>query len=320
VWWNIVARLWQSLIVVAIVTTISFFVIRLAPGDPFSYDSIKITPAVREQLRAERGYDKPLPVQFVRYVTGLAHGEFGYSVTRQRGVGDLLADALPRTLLLAGTSLVLSIVLGVVIGVLQAVHRGEWFDRASSAVLLFLFSLPDFWAALMIMLMFSLWWHVLPAGGIVDATMHDYLPPWRAFVDRLRHLVLPVTSLTLLSLAGITRFQRAAMLEVLPSDFIRTARAKGVPERAIIWRHAFRTAITPIIVLLGLTLAPFLGGVVFVEKVFAWPGLGSLAADSIASHDYDVVTATVIVGAVLVVIGNLISDLLHMAVDPRVRE
>jgi len=317
---RLAARLGQSLIVVAIVTTISFFVIRLAPGDPFAYDSIKITPAIREQLRAEYGFDKPLPVQFVRYVTHVAHGEFGYSIARQQAVGDVLAEAVPRTLLLAGTSLVLSIVIGVVIGVLQAVHRGEWFDRASSAVLLFLFSLPDFWAALMIMLLFSLWWHVLPAGGIVDPTMHDYMSLWRAFLDRLQHLVLPVTSLTLLSLAGITRFQRAAMLEVLPSDFIRTARAKGVPERAIVWRHAFRTAITPIIVLLGLSLAPFLGGIVFVEKVFAWPGLGSLTADSIASHDYDVVTATVIVGAVLVVIGNLISDLLHMAFDPRVRE
>lgn len=319
-WGKLLARLWQSLIVVAIVTTISFFVMRLAPGDPFSYDSIKITPAIRAQLRAERGYDKPLPVQFVRYLTGVARGNFGYSVARQRGVDELLADAVPRTLLLAGTSLVLSFVLGMVIGVLQAVHRGQWFDRASSAVLVFLFSLPDFWAALMIMLMFSLWWHILPAGGIVDPTMHDYLPPWRAFLDRLRHLVLPVASLTLLSLAGITRFQRAAMLEVLPSDFVRTARAKGVPERSIVWRHAFRTAITPITVLLGLTLAPFLGGVVFIEKIFAWPGLGSLAADSIASHDYDVVTATAIVGAILVVVGNLISDVLHMAADPRVRE
>lgn len=319
-WRKVVARLWHSLIVVAIVTTISFFVIRLAPGDPFSYENTKITPAVRAHLRAVYGWDKPLPVQFVRYLASVAHGELGWSVAKQQPVADVLAQAAPRTLLLAGSALVLSFAIGIVIGVLQAVRPGEWFDRVSSAVLLFLYSLPDFWAALMIMLAFSLWWRILPAGGIVEPVMHDYMSAGEAFLDRIQHLILPVTSLTLLTLASITRFQRAAMLEVLPSDYIRTARAKGVSERAIVWRHALRTALTPVITLLGLMLAPFLGGAVFVEVIFAWPGIGTLAAESIGTHDYDVVTATVIVGAILVVIGNLIADLLHMAVDPRVRE
>jgi peptide/nickel transport system permease protein len=142
---------------------------------------------------------------------------------------------------------------------------------------------------------------------------------WQAVGDRLMHLVLPVASLTLLTMAGIARYQRSAMLEVLPAEYIRTARAKGLPERDVIWRHALRTAITPMIVLLGLALPAFLGGAVFVEKVFAWPGMGLLATEAVAARDYDLVCATVVVGSIMVVIGNLIADLLHMAVDPRVR-
>jgi len=172
----------------------------------------------------------------------------------------------------------------------------------------------------MIMLIFAFWWPILPAGGIVHPVLHDYMTPWAAFIDRLQHLVLPVASLTILTMAGVARYQRAAMLEVLPSDYVRTARAKGLTERAVVWRHALRTAFTPMVTLLGLMLPAFLGGTLFIETVFAWPGMGSLAAGAIEGRDYDVVTATVIVGGVLVVIGNLLADLLHMAIDPRIRE
>ncbi|HEX8946381.1 MAG TPA: ABC transporter permease [Gemmatimonadaceae bacterium] len=316
----LVARLSQSLIVVFIVTTISFFVIRSAPGDPFSYENENVTPAIRAQWRAQFGYDRPLPEQFVRYIASAAHGRFGYSFPLHEPVSAALAQAVPRTLLLTGLSLGLSFVLGLMIGVVQAVRRGGWFDRISSSVLLFLYSLPDFWGALMALLIFAYWWPILPAGGIVQPVLHDYMGPWAAFVDRLQHLVLPVVSLTLLTMAGISRYQRAAMLDVLPSDFIRTARAKGLPEREIIWRHALRTALTPMVTMLGLLLPALLGGALFIEKVFAWPGMGMLAANAISARDYDVVTATVIVGSVLVVIGNVLADLLHVAVDPRIRE
>jgi len=310
----------QSLIVVLIVTTISFFVIRSAPGDPFSYESSLITPAVRDRWRAQFGYDRPLPEQFIRYVASAAHGQFGYSFHMHEAVSDALAQAVPRTLLLAGVSLGLSFVLGLAIGVVQAVRRDSWFDRASSGVLLFFYSLPDFWGALMALLVFAYWWPILPAGNIVDPVLHDYMGAWGAFVDRARHLVLPAASLTLLTMAGISRFQRAAMLDVLPSDFIRTARAGGVPARRIIWRHALRTALTPMITMLGLLLPALLGGALFIEKVFAWPGMGLLAANAINARDYDLVTATVVVGSVMVVIGSLLADLLHYAVDPRIRE
>jgi peptide/nickel transport system permease protein len=317
---RLAARLLQSLIVVVIVTTISFFVIRAAPGDPFSYDSPTITPAIREHWRAQFGYNQPLTTQFARYVASVVHGQLGYSFQMHEPVTQALATAVPRTLLLAGISLALSFIFGVMVGVVQATHRDGWFDRASSGILLFFYSLPDFWGALMILLLFAYWWPILPAGNIVDPVLHDYMGPWDAFADRARHLVLPVLSFTLMTMAGITRYQRAAMIETLPMDFVRTARAKGVSERRIIWHHALRTALTPMVALLGLMLPALLGGALFVEKVFGWPGMGLLAANAISARDYDLVTATVIVGSVMVVIGNLAADLLHMALDPRVRE
>lgn len=315
----VLKRLAQSLIVVAIVTTISFFMIRLAAGDPFGYSSPLITEAVRAHWRHQFGYDRPLLEQYVRYIASVAQGQLGYSFTLHQSVADALKAALPRTLLLTGTALTLSFVLGVIVGVAQAARRGGWFDRVSSATLLFFYSLPDFWGALMILLLFAYWIPILPAGNIVDPVMHDFLPPLQAFWDRIRHMVLPVGSLTILTTASIARYQRTAMLEVLPSDYIRTARAKGVSERRIVWRHAFRNALTPMVTLAGLFLPALLGGAVFVEKIFAWPGMGLAATNAIAGRDYDLVTAIVIVGSLLVVIGNLLADLLHAAIDPRVR-
>lgn len=315
---HLAARLAQSIVVVFIATTICFVAIRLAPGDPFSYDSTTIPPAVREFWRHERGFDRPMAEQYVRYIAGIPRGDFGYSYTRRRPVLELFAEAVPRTLLLTGLALSLSFVLGGVAGVMQASRRGGWFDRISSGTLLFFYSIPDFWAAMILLLMFASWWRIFPAGGVVNP-LHDYMPPGQALSDRLSHLVLPVASLTLITMAGIARYQRAAMLEVLPSDFIRTARAKGLPERQIIWRHALRSALTPMVVLFGLVLPAFLGGALFVEAVFSWQGIGSLAAEAISTRDYDVVSATVIVGSVMVVVGNLIADALQMALDPRVR-
>lgn len=317
---RILIRLLQSLIVVAIVTTISFFVIRLAPGDPFSYERLGITPEIREHWRHQFGYDQPLLTQYVRYVASIFHGQLGYSVGLRQTVASAFAAALPRTLALTGLALILSFAFGITIGVLQASKANGWFDRAASIVLMVFYSLPDFWGALMILLLLAYWVPIFPAGGMVDPVMHDFMGAGAALADRLKHLVLPVASLTILSMAGVARYQRSALLEVLPSDYIRTARAKGVSERAVLWRHALRTALTPMVTLAGLYIPWLLGGALFVEKIFSWPGMGMLAADAIAGRDYDVVTATVIVGALLVVTGNLLADLLQMAVDPRVRE
>jgi peptide/nickel transport system permease protein len=312
-------RLAQSLLVVLCVTTLSFWIVRLAPGEPFSYDSSLVTPAIRAHRRAQYGYDRPVGEQFVRYVASVAHGQFGYAWSLREPVSQALLQAIPRTLLLVGTSLAASLLLGIAVGVFQARHPGGFLDRVISAVLVFFFSLPDFWLAIMMLLAFSYWIPILPAGGYVEPVLHDYMNGWSAALDVARHLVLPALTLTLLTAAGIARYQRAAMLEVLPLEFVRTARAKGASERRVVWRHALRTSLTPIITMLGLMFPLLLGGALFVERVFAWPGMGLLAADAIATRDYDLITATVIVGAAMVAIGNLCADLLHAALDPRVR-
>jgi peptide/nickel transport system permease protein len=316
---QLVARLGQSLIVVVLVATISFFVIRIAPGDPFSFLGEDIPFAVRDHWRKVFGFDQPLMEQFRRYVFAVLHGEFGYSVSRKADVADVIAEVLPRTVLLVGLALLLSFAIGMAVGVLQATRRGTWFDRLTTNVLVFFYSLPDFWAALMILFLFAHRWRLFPTAGMTDL-FYDDLSPWDQFVDRLKHLVLPLLAFTLVTVASVARYQRAAMLEILPSDYVRTARAKGVSERGVVWRHALRTALTPMVTIFGLMLPAYLGGAVFIEKVFGWPGLGSLAADAITKRDYFLVTAAVIVGSILVVIGNLIADLLQMALDPRVRE
>ena len=317
---QLVARLWQSLIVVFIVTTISFFVIRSAPGDPFSFDSPKLGQAARDRLRHDFGYDRPLAEQYIRYLGNVARGDLGHSSSQGTTVAQALAKTIPNTLLLVGVALTLSVGLGMIVGVIQATQRGGWFDRVSSPVFLVFYSLPDFWGAMLMALVFGYWSHMLPTGYMGDPLMHDYYPFWQRLGDTTVHLILPAMTMTLITIAGIARYQRVAMLEVLPSDFIRTARAKGLTEREIIWRHALRNALAPMITTLGLLFPVLLGGALFVEKVFSWPGMGALTAGAIESRDYNLVTASVIVGSVMVVIGNLLADLLHAAVDPRLRE
>ena len=314
------ARLAQSLIVVLLVTTISFFLIRLAPGDPFSFvGDFTMSASARDQLRAQFGYDRPVIEQFVLFLGNVARGRLGYSHSMHRYVGDVIADVLPRTLLLMSVALVLSFAIGITVGVLQAVRRGTWLDRSLSGVLMLFYSIPDFWLALMALLAFAYWLPIFPAGGMIDQIMHDYMSLGGRLRDVAAHLVLPALTLALLAAAGIARYQRAALLDVLPQDFVRTARAKGLGERAIVWKHALRNALLPIITLIGLSLPALVGGTFFVEKVFSWPGMGYVAANAIASRDYDLVTGSVIVGGIMVTLGSLLADLLYAAADPRLR-
>lgn len=314
------ARLLQSLIVVLLVTTICFFLIRLAPGDPFSFaGDLSMSPMVRQRLRAQFGYDRPLIEQFARFVGNAVRFRLGYSLSMHGYVGSVILDVLPRTLLLMGVALVLSFGIGIAVGVLQAWRRNSWVDRVLSSVLLVFYSIPDFWLALIVLLVFAYWLPIFPAGGMVDLIMHDYMPLGARILDVLHHLVLPAFTLTLLSAAGIARYQRSALLEVLPLDFVRTARAKGLRERTVVFRHALRNALLPIITLVGLMLPSLIGGAFFVEKVFSWPGMGYVAANAIAARDYDLVTGTVIVGGIMVTLGSIVADLLYAFADPRLR-
>jgi peptide/nickel transport system permease protein len=311
-------RLLQSLVVVLLVAAASFFLAHLAPGGPFALEDPRVSEAVREHWRAQFGLDRPLPEQFGRYLLGLVRGDLGYSFSRRAPVGETLANAIPRTLLLMGVALALSIGVGVALGVYQAVRRGRSVERVLNGASLFFYSLPDFWLALVMVLVFSYWLPIFPASGIVDATIHEYLGFWGRVWDRVRHLVLPVTTLALLTTAAVARYQRAAMLEIVELDFVRTARAKGLPERSVVGRHALRNALLPVITLIGLALPALVGGAVFVETVFSWPGMGLLAADAIASRDYPLITATVAVGGVMVTLGSLLADVLYAIADPRV--
>lgn len=315
-------RITQGLIVVALVATIVFFLIHAAPGDPFSasMDNPSISEAVRSDWRRSYGLDQPLGEQYVRYVTNVFRGDLGFSFSRQRPVSAALADAMPNTLLLMGTGLVGAFAIGIATALVQVRRRGKWADRLLHGLSLTFFSVPDFWLALLVLVSLAYWIPVFPIGGAVDPVMHDSMSSGGRIADRLQHLVLPAVTLMLLYFPLIARHQKAALLDVMPAEYITTARAKGVPERSVINRHALRNAVLPVITILGIAFPALLTGAVFVEKVFAWPGMGLLIVNSIQSRDYPLLTASVIFGSVFVVVGSIISDLLYRAFDPRLRD
>jgi peptide/nickel transport system permease protein len=315
----VAVRLLHAVVVLLLVTTIAFFLIHLAPGDPFSSDSPLVTAEIRARLREQFGYDRPLVEQYVRYVRNVAQGNLGFSHSLQAPVAQVLARALPNTLQLMGGALVLGFALGIWLGVFEVRHSRSRTARAANGASLLVYSLPDFWLALMLLLTFAYWLPVFPAGGMVDVVLHDYMSPGQAAWDRLRHLILPLSTLTLIVGAIIARYQRAALFEVLPSDFVRTARAKGVQDRAVIGRHALRNSLLPMITLAGLSFPLLLGGAVFVERVFSWPGMGLIVTNAIAMRDYPLLMASVIVGGAMVVVGNFLADIGYGLADPRVR-
>ena len=312
-------RVGAALLTVLAVVTLVFFAIHLAPGTPFLPSGDRpLDPAVEAGLRARFGLDRPLGAQYVSYLGALARGDLGESFSQQRPVGEALAQALPNTLALAGSALAVDFVLGTLLGVLMGARAGRRSDRWLGAVTLVVYALPTFWLGLLLLLAFGQWLHWLPVGGVTDPVLYGALGFGGRMADRLRHLLLPALSLGLVGAAGTARFQRAAMLDALGQGFVRTARAGGLSERRVLG-HALRNALLPSITLLGLALPFLLTGSVVVETVFAWPGMGKLAADAIASRDYPVVLAATLVAAVLVVSGSLLADLLYAAADPRIR-
>lgn len=315
-------RLLQGAATVWLVATLTFVLIHLAPGDPFAADPGRsgISEALVAQRRAHHGFDRPLPVQYARWLWNVARGDLGQSLSLNVPVRRAILDALPNTLLLVGVALAGIFVVGILLGALQAARRGTWWDRATGAVSLFFYSVPDFWLALMAMLVVAQWLRLLPIGGVTSADVYPYLGFWEKVVDRVRHLLLPAGTLVLLGAGGVARFQRAALLDVANEDWLRTARAKGLLERDVLLRHALRNALLPVITVFGLSLPALVGGATYIEYVFAWPGMGRLAVEAVARRDYDLVTACALLGGVLVVVGSLLADVLHALADPRLRE
>ena len=317
----VAGRLLQAAIVILLVTTVTFVLVHFAPGDPFAVALQRpgVTESVRQHWREEFGLDRPVAEQYLRWLGSAARGELGYSFSYRRPVRDVIADALPRTLLLIGLALALSFAIGIVAAVLQSERPGGARDRWLGRVLLVLFSVPDFWLALLVLMVFAYRLPLLPPRGMVDPVLHDYMSPAGRLFDRLRHLVLPVSTLALLSTAAIARYQRSALLEVMPSDWMRTALAKGLSWRRAVRRHALRNALLPSITLAGLYLPVLAAGSLFIEKVFSWPGMGLITANAIGARDYPLVTSGVLVTSVAVAIGSLLADLAAAIADPRIR-
>ena len=313
-------RLTAALAIVFAVVSFSFVAIHLAPGTPFLPEEGRaINPAAVARLRDEFGLDRSLPEQYVRYLGALARGRLGESFSQRRPVAEAIETAVPNTAVLAGAALLIDFLLGIAIGVFQAARTRRRSDVALTNATLFLYSLPIFWLGLVLLLVFGQWLHWFPVGAVTDPVLYPSLPLGGKLLHRLHHLALPALTLGLVGAAGTARFQRAALLEALGQDYVRTARAKGLRESAVLVRHALRDALLPVITLLGLALPFLLTGAVLVETVFAWPGLGKLAADAIAARDYPLVLATTLLASGAVVMGSLLADLFVVLADPRVR-
>jgi peptide/nickel transport system permease protein len=306
------------------ILTIIFFVVHLAPGDPTArFFNPNVSPDVIEQMRRNLGLDQPLHIQYWKWLTSFLSGDFGYSFGQMRPIGEILPEVLWNTLQLTLVSLVVIFAVGMLIGIVQAVRQYSLADNVLTFLALFFYSMPSFWFALMLILIFSRgadagWMFDWPASGMTSID-YDYLSVGGKARDRLAHLMLPAIALGIGSAAGVARYMRGSMLEVIHQDFIRTARAKGLSERTVIFKHALRNALIPIITLLGLYLPFLLSGAVLVETIFAWPGMGRAIVEAILARDYPMVMATSFVIASIVVLGNLLSDVLYAVVDPRIR-
>jgi peptide/nickel transport system permease protein len=307
------------------ILTLIFFIINIAPGDPTArYFNPNVAPEVIEQMRRNLGLDQPLHIQYFRWLTSFASGDFGHSFGQLRPISEILPTVLWNTLQLMIVAVVMIFVLGMLIGILQAVRQYSVVDNVMTFFALFFYSMPSFWLALMLILVFSLkasqWgWAVQFPASQMTSVGYEFYTVTEKFSDRFMHMLLPAIALGIGGAAGIARYMRGSMLEVIHQDYIRTARAKGLSERAVIFKHALRNALIPIVTLLGLYLPVLLSGSVLVETIFAWPGMGRLIVDAIFQRDYPLVMATSFIAAGLVVVGNLVADVLYAVVDPRIR-
>ncbi len=316
----LVRRCAAAIAIVLAVVTLTFILIHLAPGTPFLPGGDRsLDPSVVDGLRRQFGLDRPLGEQYVKYLSALLHGNFGVSFSLRRPVGEILAVAVPSTLLLSGAALLIDFLIGTAVGLIQAVRARGRADLALGNATLFLHSVPTFWLALLLLLVFGQLLHWLPVGGDRDPVLYPSLTWLGRVADRAWHLVLPAVALGLAGAGGTARYQRAALLEVTGQDFIRTARAKGLGERRIWLVHTWRNALLPLITLFGLALPFLLTGAVLVESVFSWPGMGRLAAEAIFTRDYPIVLATTLLASVMVVAGSLLADVLYVLADPRIR-
>ncbi len=297
-------RLLGTIPVIFGVLLLTFVLVHAIPGDPVEVMlGESASSADREVLRQNLGLDEPLAIQFFQYVSKVAQGDLGVSIHSKKPIVDLLAERLPATIKLAALALMIAISIGVPLGIVAALKVDRWADNLATLMSLTISAMPHFWLGPLLMMVFALWLGLLPVSGM----------------DANTSMILPALTLGFGLAAILTRMTRASMLEVLHEDFIRTARAKGLPEKTVILKHALRAALLPIVTVLGLQLGSLLAGTVITETVFAWDGIGRLLVESIEKRDYPVTQACVLVIALTYVFVNLLTDIIYTRIDPRVR-
>lgn len=304
------------------ITLISFVVIHLAPGEPTDLQTQlnpKASADLQERLRQQYGLDQPLYQQYFNWLGHLVQLDFGTSfATDQRPVLDKIVEHLPVTILLNVLSIGLILALAIPIGIYSATHQGSLFDHATTLLVFIGFATPSFWLALLLMDWFGVRLGLLPISGLKSLGW-EYLSTPSQVWDIIHHLLLPVFISAFGGLAGFSRYMRSNMLEVIRQDYILTARAKGLPERMVIYKHALRNALLPVITILGLSVPGLIGGSVIFETIFAIPGMGKLFYDGVMMRDYPLIMGILVIGAVLTLVGNLLADLSYALADPRIR-
>jgi len=302
----------QALVVLVGAAVLVFLLLQLVPGDPVrSAMGTRFNPDVYEVLRAEAGLDLPLHEQLIRYLSNAAVGDFGVSFRNGESVFELVVARMPATISLAVAALVIALLISFPLGIVSAMRRGRAVDHAARIGSQIGISVPDFWLGILLILLFTSTLHLLPPSGYVPLTEDP--------VEWLRHVILPALTVGLISGSIMTRFIRSATLESNDQDFARTARAKGLQESVVMRDHVLRNAMVPIITVAGIQLASLLGGVIVVEVLFAWPGLGRLTYDAVLARDYTVVQGAVLLVAAIFLVANLVVDLMYALIDPRIR-
>ncbi|CDQ19062.1 peptide/nickel transport system permease protein [Halobacillus karajensis] len=303
-------RLLQLVFLLFGISFLVFMSMHLAPGDPATIiGGPTATESDLDAIRAELGLNNPILVQYLDYIRGVVQGDLGYSFQNNQSVSESIATRFPQTLNLAIASMVVAVLIGVPAGIISAIKQNSWFDVSSTTIALAGISIPNFWLGAMLILIFSVELQWLPVGGL-------NAPFWT--IEGMKQLILPAITLGTASAAMIARMSRSAMLEVIRADYIRTARAKGVRKNVVVWVHALRNAMIPVITVIGLNFGFLLGGTIITEQVFAINGVGRLMIDAIAARDFPVVQGTVLLVATLFVIVNLLVDIIYAFIDPRI--
>lgn len=317
----LIKRLISLIILLFGITIITFLVIHLAPGRPTDLETQfnpKVSMEARERMAHLYGLDKPLHVQYINWLKRLVRFDFGISFMDARPVMDRVKERIPITLVIELLSIILILAIGIPIGVSSAIRQGSGYDRTMTIFVFTGFAIPTFWLSLILMDFIGVRLGLLPISGICSLEFEKF-----GFIEKLidiaKHLVLPVCVSAFGSLAGISRYMRTSMLHVLKQDYIRTARAKGLSEREVMYKHALKNALLPIVTILGLSIPGLIGGSVIFESIFSIPGMGRLFYESVMARDYPVIMGVLFIGAVLTLLGNLLADISYAAVDPRIK-